>query len=90
VVICRPEAAAHTSQDEAVTGDQYVFVALACASKAIVSYRIGKRNSDTTDEFVADLRWRVIGQPEISTVDWFGTSGQFGKPSAAPLLTVKS
>lgn len=54
-------------EDEAVTGDQYVFVALASAAKAIVSYRVGKRNSDTTDEFVADLRWRVIGQPEVST-----------------------
>jgi IS1 family transposase len=76
-------------EDAAVTGDQYVFVALASASKAIVSYRVGKRNSDITDEFVADLRWRVIGQPEISTdgLAWyesairhaFGSSTAYGQ-----------
>jgi hypothetical protein len=54
-------------KDEAVTGDQYVFVALASASKAIVSYRVGKRNGENTEAFVADLRERVIGTPEIST-----------------------
>jgi IS1 family transposase len=54
-------------KDEAVTGDQYVFVALASASKAILSYRVGKRNGANTEAFVADLRERVIGAPEIST-----------------------
>ncbi len=54
-------------KDEAVTGDQYVFTALASTSKAILSYRVGKRNSANTEAFVADLRERVIGTPEIST-----------------------
>lgn len=44
-----------------VTGDQYVFVALASMSKAILSYRVGKRNGANTEAFVADLRERVIG-----------------------------
>ena len=35
--------------------------------RAIVSYRTGKRNSENTDEFIQDLRERVIGTPEIST-----------------------
>jgi IS1 family transposase len=48
-------------------GDQYVFVAIAGTQKAIVSYRVGKRDSENTDLFVRDLRERVIGQPEIST-----------------------
>lgn len=56
-----------TRKDEPVTGDQYVFTALASASKAIVSYRVGKRNGANTEAFVADLRERVIGTPEIST-----------------------
>jgi IS1 family transposase len=52
-------------------GDQYTFIALGSSSKAIITYRTGKRDGDTTDQFVQDLRQRVIGAPEIST-DGFG------------------
>jgi IS1 family transposase len=48
-------------------GDQYVFIAMAGTQKAIVSYHVGKRNADNTDQFVRDLRERVIGLPELST-----------------------
>ncbi len=48
-------------------GDQYTFIALAASTKAILTYRTGKRDSHNTDEFVQDLRQRVIGSPEIST-----------------------
>jgi IS1 family transposase len=54
-------------KDLAVTGDQYTYVALAASTRAIISYRTGKRDSDNTLEFVHDLRERVIGSPEIST-----------------------
>ena len=53
--------------DSIEKGDQYTFVALASSSRAIVAYRTGKRNGDATDQFVQDLRGRVIGSPEIST-----------------------
>lgn len=48
-------------------GDQYVFIGMAGTQKAIISYRIGKRDTANTDMFVQDLRQRVIGLPEIST-----------------------
>jgi IS1 family transposase len=48
-------------------GDQYTFVALASSSRAIITYRTGKRDTGTTQEFMADLRERVLGSPEIST-----------------------
>ena len=48
-------------------GDQYTFIALGSSSKAIITYRTGKRDSETTDLFIQDLRQRVIGAPEIST-----------------------
>ncbi len=48
-------------------GDQYVFIGMAATQKAIVSFRIGKRDSANTDLFIQDLRERVIGLPEIST-----------------------
>jgi IS1 family transposase len=51
-------------------GDQYTFVALASTSRAIVSYRTGKRDGATTDDFIQDLRERVLGIPEISTDGW--------------------
>src|ERR1700689_1694765 len=50
-----------------VFGDQYTYVALASSTRAIIGYRTGKRNEVTTDDFIQDLRQRVIGVPEIST-----------------------
>lgn len=51
----------------AAVGDQYTYVALSASSRAIVSYFTGKRDSGNTHAFIADLRQRVIGLPEIST-----------------------
>jgi len=51
----------------AAVGDQYTFIALSASSRAIVSYLTGKRDSGNTHDFIADLRGRVIGSPEIST-----------------------
>ena len=50
-----------------VKGDQYTYIALGSASRAILTYRTGKRDTLTTDDFIQDLRQRVIGSPEIST-----------------------
>jgi IS1 family transposase len=48
-------------------GDQYVFIGMAGTQKAIISWGVGKRNGESTLDFLHDLRSRVIGQPEIST-----------------------
>lgn len=48
-------------------GDQYTYIALGSANRAILTYRTGKRDGETTDNFVQDLRSRVLGVPEIST-----------------------
>ncbi len=50
-----------------VFGDQYTYVALASSTRAIIGYLTGKRDGATTDDFIQDLRGRVIGVPEIST-----------------------
>lgn len=50
-----------------VKGDQYTYIALAASTRAIIGYRTGKRTTETTDDFIQDLRQRVIGLPEIST-----------------------
>jgi IS1 family transposase len=59
-----------TPDDGTDKGDQYVFLAIAGAAKAILSYRVGKRNQEHTSAFVADLRARVLGAPEISSDGW--------------------
>lgn len=51
----------------AAVGDQYTYVALSASTRAIVSYFTGKRDTGNTHAFIADLRQRVIGLPEIST-----------------------
>jgi hypothetical protein len=51
-------------------GDQYVFTTLAATRKAIISYRIGRRDAPNADDFVEDLRGRVLGAPEISRDGW--------------------
>jgi IS1 family transposase len=50
-----------------VMGDQYTYVALVSSTRAIIGYRTGKRDTETTDLFIRDLRDRVLGVPEIST-----------------------
>jgi IS1 family transposase len=57
-------------EDGTDKGDQYIFLAIAGAAKAILSYRVGKRNQEHTSAFVADLRARVLGAPEISSDGW--------------------
>jgi IS1 family transposase len=58
------------STDPAEFGDQYVFLAIDSVSKLIVSYRVGKRDGVNTRAFIADLRARVLGRPQISTDGW--------------------
>jgi IS1 family transposase len=74
--------------DPADFGDQYVFLALAGAGKAIISWRVGKRDGENCRAFLADLRSRVLGAPEISSDGFpaypdaveqaFGTECAFG------------
>src|SRR5580704_4541381 len=55
------------AKDFDVTGDQYTFIALGASTRAIIAYHTGKRTAENTDQFIRDLRDRVIGVPEIST-----------------------
>jgi IS1 family transposase len=59
-----------TKADGPDIGDQYVFTAMAATAKAIISYRVGKRDGANTRAFIADLRERVLGRPELSSDAW--------------------
>lgn len=56
-----------TRHDSADMGDQYTFLAVDSHNKAILSYRTGKRDGDTTRAFLWDLRERVTNVPQISS-----------------------
>src|SRR6266705_5146950 len=53
--------------DPADLGDQYVFIGIDATRKAIISYRVGKRDGENTNAFLADLRHRIVNRPEISS-----------------------
>jgi len=55
------------ANDPDTVGDQYIFLAMDSTSKAILSWLIGKRNYRNAQRFVDDVRFRVLGRPEIST-----------------------
>ena len=48
-------------------GDAYIFVAMDANSKLIISWRVDKRSAEAADAFVADLRDRVLGRPQITS-----------------------
>ena len=58
-------------------GDVYLFTALDTDTKLIASFTVGKRTSETTHAFIADLEKRLVRQPlaasdspQISTDGW--------------------
>jgi hypothetical protein len=48
--------------DVAVTGDQYTYVALGASSRAIISYRTGKRDGATTRPLRIRRPFRILGK----------------------------
>ena len=71
-------------------GDQYVFVGLAGTQKAIVSFHVGKRDTDNTMALIQDLRERVIGYPEINTDGFHPYKLAIVMRSAAAPITARS
>jgi IS1 family transposase len=55
------------ANDPDTVGDQYIFLAMDSTSKALLSWLVGKRNYRNAQRFVDDVRFRVLGRPEIST-----------------------
>jgi IS1 family transposase len=53
--------------DPDTVGDQYIYLAMDSTGKAILSWFVGKRNYPNALKFIEDVRYRVLGVPEIST-----------------------
>ena len=56
-----------TETDPETVGDQFIYFAMDSTGKAILSWVVGKRNYRNSIRLVEDVRFRVLGEPEIST-----------------------
>ncbi|MCH7688567.1 MAG: hypothetical protein IH899_18115 [Planctomycetes bacterium] len=49
-----------SEKNDPLKGDQYLYLSMEQKSRLIINYRIGKRNEETTAEFMDDLRKRIV------------------------------
>ncbi len=82
-----------TPNDAPDVGEAYTFVALDALSRLVITWRVGRRDQETTDAFMADLRTRLLVMPQI-TSDGFApyitaVGVEFG-PSVDFMQTVKN
>lgn len=54
------------------SGDFYAFLASGKQSKLIFSAVVGKRNKETANDFMLDVRTRINGQYQITSDEWSG------------------
>jgi hypothetical protein len=67
MVLRRQEAAPLEANRRQGKDHQYVFTAIDSTAKAIICYRIGKRDAANFNAFLWDLCERVLGRPELSS-----------------------
>lgn len=53
--------------ESAFVGDAWTFIAVDAESKVVPCFKVGKRDSETANEFVADLAGRLANRVQIST-----------------------
>lgn len=51
-------------------GDAYTFISIDPATKLVLNFTVGKRTSEATYQFIADLSQRIEGQVQVSTDGW--------------------
>ena len=61
------EARVEPGKDPAEWGDVYTFVALDSVTKLVIAYYVGKRDHESADAFIADLRARLTVVPQLAT-----------------------
>ena len=59
-----------TPLDGADVGEAYTFTALDATSRLVLAYHVGKRDQQSTDVFITDVRSRLLTMPQI-TADGF-------------------
>ncbi|WP_437275456.1 transposase [Sorangium sp. So ce375] len=56
-----------TPADPPDVGEAYTFVAVDSLSRLVIAYRVGKRDQETTDAFIKDLRARMLVMPQLTS-----------------------
>ena len=74
-VYCKQE---RNKTGDAERGEQYTFLSFCRDSKLIISYNTGKRNHDTTQEHICDLKARVGNRIQLSTDNFRCYRGKIG------------
>ena len=67
------------TDDGETVGDQFIYLAMDSTGKAILSWLVGKRNTRNAINFVADVRYRVLGTPKSLPMDILPTSEPWTK-----------
>jgi IS1 family transposase len=63
----KKQARVSAEESAAGLGEAYTFVALAMPSRFVITWKVGKRDEQTADEFVADLRARLVVMPAMTS-----------------------
>jgi len=63
----KKQARVDPAKDGDEVGEAYTFVAMDANSRLVISYLVGKRNQQSTDAFMEDLRARLVVMPAITS-----------------------
>jgi len=75
-----------TAADAPDIGEQWVWIALARTSKLLVSYAVGKRDQESANAFMLDLRSRLTHTVQLSTDAYPGYPRAVGEAFCNPTL----
>ncbi|WP_437490613.1 IS1 family transposase [Sorangium sp. So ce1014] len=68
-----------TKHDAATSGEQWTWAAICRTSKLIIAWHVGKRDQESADALVEDVRARLVVMPQITT----DGLGLYAQPIAA-------
>lgn len=68
----KKQARVTEAENAAGLGEAYTFVALGMPSRFAITWKVGKRDQETTNAFVDDLRARLVVMPKLAS-DGFST-----------------
>ncbi len=82
-----------TAKDPPGIGEAYTFVGIDANSRLVLAWRVGRRDQETCDAFIADLRARLLVMPQITSdgfVPYIPAVGASFGPGVDYMQTVKN
>jgi hypothetical protein len=75
----KKQARVTPQEHNAGLGEAYTFVGLAMPSRYVVTWHVGKRDQESTDAFIADMRARLVLMPKLATDGFAAYPAPIGK-----------